>query len=152
VLGLARANRRIFLTSTHGRAYGSWIPLVWDPLGLAQRDILGEQPRRPAARPAGRSGATEDTRGRRARHTDPFSPTQIPDRTLRIALFEMSGMCHLFALDAKSIQADSAHARRVVRRNAARGRCGSAPTAVSCGGRTTRPSGCRGAVFPQLHL
>jgi len=58
--GVTRRGRRIVLTSTQGRACGVWIPLVRGPPGLAQSD----QPRR-------------------ARHTAPVSPTQLPDHTLR---------------------------------------------------------------------
>jgi hypothetical protein len=47
VLGLALPGRRIFLTSTHGRACGSWIPLVWGPLGLTQGDIRAGRLRPP---------------------------------------------------------------------------------------------------------
>jgi hypothetical protein len=150
VLDLALPARRIFLISTHGRACGAWILLVWVPLGLAQRSLLGEQARRPAARPPGRSGGTKDTGGRRARHTGPFSPMQICASTLRPALFEMTGMCHLFAPDAKSIQADSVHAWRVVRRHSARVMYRSAPTASWFGERTRRPPRCDSAVLPQL--
>jgi len=96
-----------------------------DTFGLGSARIGTKKSPRRASTPApcsaaGRSGGTKDTGGRRARHTGPFSPMQICASTLRPALFEMTGMCHLFAPDAKSIQADSVHAWRVVRRHSAR--------------------------------
>jgi len=150
VLGLALRGRRIFLTSTHQGACGAWIPLVWGPLGVTQRDIVGEQARRPAARPPGHQVPPKihATAGQGTR--TPSFPTQMPNRTRRLALVEMSGMCHLFAPHAKSIHAGSAHARRVVRRNSARAMCRSAQTASWFGERTRRPPGRHSAVLPLL--